>query len=81
MAKKDIKNIEARMKQKQKLRRKRNVKSFIVNKFTTISLLTNVLMGLYIYDPEIYTKLTNDIKNIYLEIAPMVESLINQLPL
>lgn len=81
MAKKDIKNIEAKMKQKRKLRRKRNIKQFFRNVLYIPSLLTNILLGLHIYDPEIYIKLTNDIIKIYNEIAPIVESLINQLPL
>jgi len=45
------------------------------------SILTNICMGTHIYDPNITKELTNKVIEIYSKVAPMVESLINQLPL
>jgi len=42
-----------------------------------ISIVFNVLLGIYIYEPDIANKLTDIIERV----APLLESLIQQLPL
>lgn len=46
-----------------------------------VSLLLNIYFIFQLYFPKIVLKLTNNIRDIYLKVAPIVESLINQLPL
>ena len=51
-------------------------------KFTLkLSLVLNIIAGTHFYDPNIWLKLTNKYKIIYLKVAPLLESLINQLSL
>ena len=56
---------------------KLKVRKYLLN----LSILINIGMGLHIYDPNITQELTNKVIEIYSKVAPMVESLINQLPL
>lgn len=52
-------------------------RSFILK----VSILSNIYMSLHIYDPQITKILTNNIIEIYTKVAPIMESLINKLPL
>lgn len=45
------------------------------------SIILNICLGTYIYDPNIIQELTNKYEIVYSKVAPIVESLINQLPL
>ena len=71
--------VARRIKLKQKIRKKRNIKK----KLNSISVYVNV--GLLLYITHLHDKLIPTLTNIYetivSKVAPIVESLINQLPL
>ena len=51
------------------------------NTILRMSVLINGCLAMYIYDPTIIVRLTNNYEYIYQKVALIVESLINQLPL
>lgn len=66
MAKKNIVDREKRIRNKQKIRRRRDLKNRLHNLLCRYSVIANIVMGLYIYDPEIYTKLLIHLQEFYL---------------
>ena len=81
MAKKNIPDIEKRIKKKQSIRKRKQLKDKSSKLLFRLSVLCNILMGIHIYEPNLLPKLTNDFIDMISKVAPLVESLINQLPL
>ncbi len=69
--------VQRRVKIKQNLRFKRNVKS----SSNKVILTSSIALNIYLLSRPYHEKILTNINEIYLRVAPIVEALINKLPL
>lgn len=77
MPRKKIKDYEQRVANKKKLRKKKNMK----NRVSKTTLYSSIVLNIYYVSIPYHVQILTNITETYHKIAPILENLINKLPL